>query len=138
MTTNEYLAQLGKLRIKIEKMQERIEEYRALAQSPATANYSGIKVQSSPSGEAPFVKWTFKIIELEKKVAELKDELQTVQATVITAIEQLENEDYKTVLVLRYLQGLDWETIAAKMCTHKRTAQRWHNEALEKLSLNVA
>lgn len=114
-------------------MQERIEEYRNLAQSPATANYGEVKVKGTPSGEAPFVKWVYKIIELEQKVEELQEELQTLQTQVITAIEQLDNDDYKAILLLRYLQNMEWELIAAKVNASKATVYRWHRAALQKL-----
>lgn len=135
MTKIDYLSQLGKLRTKIERMLERIEEYTNLAQSPATANYSDVKVKGTPSGEAPFVKWVYKIIELEQKVAEMQDELQTLQAKVITAIEQLDNDDYKSLLVLRYLQNMEWEAISAKLYISTTTAYRWHRSALQKLAV---
>ena len=135
MTKQEYLSQIAKLKHKIEKMQERIEEYRSLAQSPATAGM-GERVKGSPSGEAPFVKWVYKIIELEKEIEKLQDELQTLQAKVITAIELLENEDYKMLLVLRYVQCLTWDTIQARLNISEATARRWHKASLEKLTVD--
>lgn len=134
MTKLEYLAQIGKLKTKIQRMQERIEEYRCLAQSPATAGY-GERVKSSPKGEAPFVKWIYKVIELEKETERLQSELQTLQATIINAIEQLENEDFKTLLVCRYLQGMSWEKVAAKLFVTEWTVYRWNKQALNLLKL---
>lgn len=136
MTKVEYLMQIGKLKTKIEKMQERIEEYRVLAQSPATASYSDVRVKGTPSGEAPFVKWVYKIIELEEKVAEMQNELQTLQARVITAIEQLDNEDYKMLLLLRYVQCFSWDAICRKMNIADSTAWRWNKLGIQMLKVD--
>ena len=51
-------------------------------------------------------------------------------------IEELENEDFKTILVKRYIEGENWDVIASAIFVSKRTAIRWHDAALELLKLD--
>ena len=55
----------------------------------------------------------------------------TLKAEAILKIEELENEDYKNLLVLKYLKFQTIEEIASKLCTSVATVKRWHIKALE-------
>ena len=46
-----------------------------------------------------------------------------------------ENEDYKTILIKRYIEGYKWDDIASLIYVSKSTVKRWHEEAL--VSLNI-
>ena len=68
--------------------------------------------------------------------------LKTINASTLTKtdylnkIEELENEDFKTILVKRYIEGENWDVIASAIFVSKRTAIRWHDAALELLKLD--
>lgn len=49
-----------------------------------------------------------KVLELEEKVEKLKEQRDNLQAEITSVIEELSNEDYKALLILRYLQDLEW------------------------------
>ena len=48
----------------------------------------------------------------------------------MNVIEQLDNENYKNILIMRYLETLTWEDIADKMYCSCSTIKRWHKNAL--------
>lgn len=54
---------------------------------------------------------------------------------IIGVIETLDNEDYKTLLVLRYLNCKSWDDIADKLYTSLSTVKRWHTKALEQIKI---
>ena len=137
MTKQEYLSQVATLQRVIDKKTERVEAYRSLAESPASPKYENVGGSGQRSTEAPFVKWVYKIIELENDIKELRTRLDEIRESIIVAIEALENEDYKNLLVFRYLDGQPWEKVCEKMFISRWTAMRWHREALERLELPI-
>ena len=50
-------------------------------------------------------------------------------------IESLENEEYKTILVKRYIEGLNWDDIASLIYISKSKIKRWHDEALNAFNI---
>ena len=58
-------------------------------------------------------------------------DIHVLKDEVSTAIDKMENIDYKNVLYLRYIEGLTWEDIGAKIYASERTARRYHNAALK-------
>lgn len=137
MTKQEYLAQVANLNRTIEKKRARVKEYRDLASSPASTAPSGTRVDRTRSTEAPFAKWVYKIVELEAEIEKLQERVDNLQAVIIGAIEALDNEDYKTLLVYRYLKDMSWESVAEAMFISRWTAMRWHKEAISLLELPI-
>lgn len=137
MTKEEYLSQVANLNRVIEKKQLRVNEYRDLANSPASSAPSGTRVDRTRSNEAPFAKWVYKIIELEAEIEKLQERVTDLQNIIIGAIEALENEDYKTLLVHRYLKNMSWDGVAEAMFISRWTAMRWHRQAIELLELPI-
>lgn len=137
MTKQEYLSQVANLNRTIEKKRERVKEYRDLASSPASSAPSGTRVDRMRSTEAPFAKWVYKIVELEAEIEKLQEHVDNLQAIIIGAIEALGNEDYKTLLVHRYLKDMTWDGIAEAMFISRWTAMRWHKEAINLLELPI-
>lgn len=138
MTKEEYLSQVAIIGRQIAKLEANIGYYRELACSPTSSAPSGERVSKSRNTSAPFEGMILKTIELEKRVEQLNEKRSKLCAEIMTAIETLDNEDYKAVLVLRYLQCLEWGMVAAKLCITERTAYRWHREAIKKLSVDVS
>ncbi len=133
MTKEEYLSRAAVVGRQIKKLEENIGYYRELACSPTSSAPSGDRVQKSRNTAAPFEGMIMKILELEQKLETLKAKQGALQAEIMTAIESLDSEDYKSVLVLRYLQDLEWNMVAAKINASVATVYRWHRAALKKL-----
>ena len=131
MTAKEYLEQIGKLEHKIQCMKERAEYYDHMSLSIPGPSY-GEKIGSNPNRnlEAPFIKWLIKLDEIKLEIAKKEEELKNLKAEALMKIEDLDNEDYKTILVKRYIEGCKWDDIADLICVSKSTLKRWHKEAL--------
>ena len=69
-----------------------------------------------------------KVIELEEKVDKLKEKKDKLQAGILSVIEALFNEDYKSLVILRYLQDLEWGIVCAKLSIAETSAMHWHRE----------
>lgn len=59
-----------------------------------------------------------------------KQAAQSVMIEISSAIEALENEEEKQVLLYRYIHLMRWEEIADAMHIALRTAFYWHGQAL--------
>ena len=69
----------------------------------------------------------------QERLQEALRELVDVREEICTAIRQVEDLDEQTVLVRHYLAYETIDTIAERMRYDKRTIQRKHNRALEKV-----
>ncbi|MDY2895337.1 MAG: sigma factor-like helix-turn-helix DNA-binding protein [Candidatus Enterosoma sp.] len=134
MTTKEYLERIGKLERKINAMKMRSQEYDRLSLSIPGPSY-GERIGSNPNRntEAPFLKWLIKKHDLDLEIEKLEKKLKDMQAEALLKIEELDNEDYKNVLVMRYIKGIEWKEISQSLYVSLSTVKRWHNEALDKI-----
>lgn len=135
MTSKEYLEQIGKLEHKIKCMKLRSEEYDRLSMSLPSQDFTRDRVQTTPNLDAPFVKWIMKKAELDKQIENNEKKLKELRAEAVLKIEELDNENYKNVLVLRYLKYMNWDDICCYLFASKRTVMRWHENALEGLKV---
>lgn len=135
MTSKEYLEQIGKLEHKIKCMKLRSEEYDRLSMSLPSQDFTRDRVQTTPNLDAPFVKWIMKKAELDKQIENNEKKLKELRAEAVLKIEELDNENYKNVLVLRYLKYMNWDDICCYLFAAKRTVMRWHENALEGLKV---
>ena len=117
-------------------MKMRSAEYDRLSLSITGPSY-GEKIGSNPNRntEAPFLKWIIKKHDLDLEIEKLEKKLKDMQAEALLKIEELENEDYKNLLLLRYLKYLSWDEICKSLYAARRTIMRWHEKALELLKL---
>lgn len=130
MTSKEYLSQVYKLEQIIEKKQMRVKEYEQLASSISGCNFDKISVDGTKTFDAPFVKWIEKALDIQEEINNLKMKLETCRNEILEVIESLDNEEHKTLLVLRYLKYLSWAGIAEELGISISTAKRWHKTAL--------
>ncbi len=130
MTNKEYLEQVYKLDHKIQRMYIRLNEYNRMANSVPGCSFDRERVDHTPSYDAPFEKWVDRALDLEAEIKRQEEKLEKLKEEVIGKIEKVENEDYKTILMMRYIQYKTWDEIAGKIYMCERTARRWHNKAL--------
>lgn len=135
MTTKEYLLQVRKLEYKISRMKLRSEEYERLSHSISSPKYDSEPVSGTRNLEAPFVKWIMKKCDLDKEIEALEEKLVNLKAEIMLTIETLDNEDYKNVLVMHYINDVSWEDIAEKMFVSLSTVFNWHRKSLQILKL---
>lgn len=133
MTAKEYLEQIGRLEHKIACMKDRADYYDHMSYSIPGQDFTRERVQTTPNYEAPFLRWLIKLDEIKREIAKKEEELKNLKAEVLMKIEALDNEDYKNILILRYIKFMEWNDICKKLYISKTTSKRWHSEALEKL-----
>ena len=105
-------------------------EFKNLADSIPGPNYDGIKVDHSRRTDAPFVYWIEKKAEVDEQIRNLRAKQSVLKGEIMTAIEKLENEEYQSLLVMRYFNFRTWEDIADELCVSIATVYRWHSAAL--------
>lgn len=134
MTAKEYLERIYKLQRKINGMKIRSEEYSKLALSVPGPKYEPrIGTNPTPNSKAPFEIWVKRKVDLDGQIAKLEEELNELRKEAMLKIDMVENEDYKNVLILRYLDFYTWTEIAGKMFCSEKTVRRWNNEALKQI-----
>ena len=134
MTSKEYLMQIYNLDHKIYMMQLEADEYRRLADVIPGGNYDKPFVKpSNRNTEAPFVKWINKALDKEKEIEKEIERLNNLKVEVTSVISQIDNGNYRMVLMLRYLKSMKIEEIAETMHYSIPSIKRWHREALEVL-----
>lgn len=108
---------------------ERIEQWRQIAES-ITANPEN----ASSGGGFPSSKvenCVVSIMALEEEITEEITEITKFESETSEIIRELiEDQNYKTVLELRYLSYLRWEEIAVRMGYTFRWTQELHHRAL--------
>ena len=131
----EYFSQLRVLERRISAMKVMIVEYARMGSSPSSPNY-GVRVTKDIKTDATFVYWALKQAEAEQQLQELEIQLAQKRQEVLALIGALDNEEYQSLLAMRYLDGMQWENIARKLHVSRRTVFRWHDEALKQLNHN--
>ena len=133
MTNKEFLQKPMRIQHRIEQLQLKRQTFEELANSIPGGNYDKPLIQKTRNTQAPFIKWIDKIMEVEKEIEKLEEEFEVAKAEVIKAIEKLDNADYQTLLIMRYLNEYSWTSICEKMYVSLSTAKRWHWEAINVL-----
>ena len=130
MTPREYLSQVFRIEQRIKAKEIKSAEFENLADSIPGPNYDGIKVDHSRRTDAPFVYWIEKKAEVDEQIRNLRKKQSVLKGEIMTAIEKLENEEYQSLLVMRYFNFRTWEDIADELCVSIATVYRWHSTAL--------
>lgn len=79
-----------------------------------------------------------KIIELEKELQQTYKVLLERKTEIEKAVDALQNETYRLILKLKYINGNNWESIAVKMNYNYRWTLYLHGRALQALCNNTA
>lgn len=131
MKAKEYLQQLKRLDELINQKNKEIDDLRHRATSVSGIDYSKERVQSSPSGDAPFVKPICRIIDLEAEINAEIDRFVNEKHKIINQIQGLKNSDYISLLFKRYVEFKKFETIAVEMNFTYQYVLNMHGYALK-------
>ena len=134
MTAKSYLRQAYRLDQKINSDLEEVQRLREMSTSISSPSW-GEKVQTSRSNEPTFVRCITKIIDLENAINKEIDTLVDLKEQMRTVISKVENTDQQMVLRYRYIHNLTWEQIGDELNADKVTVWRWHNQALDNVTL---
>ena len=135
MKVETYLKQGIMLDQRINYQLKKLAELRENACSIPAVMPKGGKVQTSPDGDAPFVRALMRMEEQEERInreiellVELKDQIREV-------IGQVEDDNLRMVLAFKYLEGMSFEEIGDVLHANKSTVYRWHKQAVGKITL---
>lgn len=111
----EYLQQLKRLDILIKQKNKEVDNLRLKSKSTSSIDYSKEKVQTSPSGEASFVKLIGRIVDLETEISQEINIFVEEKHKIINQIQKLNNADYIRLLYKRYVEYKSLERICVEM-----------------------
>lgn len=130
MNAKEYLNQLKLLDIRIKQKIEELESLKSTAASLSSVDYTKDPVQTSRSGEAPYVQTVNKMIDLSMEINREIDIFADKKHQIIGQIQGLLDADEVDLLYRRYIQYLTFEKIADKMNYSMRHIFTIHRSAL--------
>lgn len=126
MDTKTFLCQIKYSTTEIRLLRERIEELRTVAER-ATAALSGMPGGGKADGREATV---VALVDCQRELAEdLRKQLR-VERDVSAAIRAVEDPCLRTLLQLRYINGLQWAEVAGALGYELRHVHRLHAKAL--------
>lgn len=135
MDVKEYLCRYHVTEEKILKLQQIVAEYLRLANTIPGVNLDQIRVDGTRRLDAPFEKWILKALDDELLIEELKKQLPLIKCEIISLIDELEDKEYKMILIHRYIDWLSWTEISEKLYYSSSKIRRMHDKALEEISI---
>lgn len=135
MDVKEYLCRYHVTEEKILKLQQIVAEYLRLANTIPGVNLDQIRVDGTRRLDAPFEKWILKALDDELLIEELKKQLPLIKCEIISLIDELEDKEYKMILIHRYIDWNSWTEISQKLYYSSSKIRRMHDKALEEISI---
>jgi hypothetical protein len=134
---NEYLSRYHNTKVKIQKLQALVDEYIRLANEVPGIQFDAIRVDGGKNLKAPFEKWILKALDYELEIKDMEKNLPIIKADILKTIEKLKDFEMERVLILRYIDWLTWNQIAARMYVSISTLKRLHKIAIDCISTNT-
>ncbi len=131
MKAKENLRHLQRLDTMINQKIKELNDLRMISQSTGGMDYSKERVQSSPTGDAPFVQSVLRIAELEKEINAEIDRFVDEKHTIIKQIQSLQNHKYTKILYKRYIEYKSLEQICVEMKFSYDHIRHLHGDALK-------
>ena len=128
MTAKEELWQVRRAANRVRRREEEIAMLESLIEG------SAVKVDGLPKASSGGDKLALQVSRLVELKGFLACEIETFleeRERALAVIGGIKNESFQDVLMYRYIIGLDWETIAEKMCYDRRYVFKLHGWALQ-------
>ena len=128
MNAKQYLRQVRRLDNIVNAKLEQVEMLMAMT-TRMTANLTTDKVQESniPDKISTLI---CKIVDLEKEITNDIDKLIDLKIEIMRKIDSIQNDNYRLLLTLRYLNFKSWEQIAVEMGFTFQWVHELHKRAL--------
>ena len=136
MDTKKYLEQLLMIDLDINCKIKEIDELKKLIKklSGVTEN----RIVGGGRSESILAPTRRKIVDLQTVYSQDMAELLGRKNCIIKAIEAVENDTYRAILQMRYVQRSQWQSIADELGYDLRNVYRLHNAALKAIQLDCA
>lgn len=131
MTAKEYLQQLQRLNTMINQKIKELDDLRSMSTSVGSFDYSKDRVQTSPSGDAPFTKIVNKIVTLDEEINREIDSYVDEKYRIINQIQALQNPVHIQVLYKRYVEFKRLEVISVELNYTYQYTRELHGYALK-------
>src|SRR5690606_13440262 len=128
----QYLRRLKQLNNIVQSKLDEIETLTSLAQRMTNVSKNVLVQKSTPQDKLSEL--ISKIIDLKNELKKDVDNLLDLKLDIIQKINDIENNDYKLLLTLRYLNFKTWEEIAVEMGYTYQWVHVLHGRALIHLS----
>lgn len=135
MNVREYLNQGYLLDQRINYNMRRLQEMKTGIDGISSPQIGGVKVQTSPDGEAPYVKAYLRMAELNERINQEINQLVDLRNQIDEVVGTVESEQHHMLLLYKYIEGLTWEDIGIKLNASRNTVKRWHQEALRMVKM---
>lgn len=136
MGAKQYLTQIKWLEDTLDARLDQIEKLRSIATKITTEYGGNDRVKSSHSNDKLAVTIA-KIADFENELKNDIDKLVVLQIDARRSIEQMDNEEYKLLLTLRYLNYMTWEQIAEQMHYTFQWIHVLHKRALNEFEKTI-
>lgn len=128
MNAKQYLRQLRRLDHIVQSKLDQVESLRSLAEK-ITHVPKTVSVQKSIPQDK-MLELMPKIVDLEKEINRDIDDLLDLKIKIRREIDSIDNDDYKLLLMLRYVNFKTWEEIAVEMGYTYQWVHVLHSRAL--------
>lgn len=130
MTIKEYLNQYMVMSKRIELIDQQIAEAQAERDSIAI-NLDGLPSGSGISDKTGRLAST--IADLQEDLTDIRTAAWKTKSRILHTILSVDHEDYQQILLLRYINGMTWDSIADEMYYSRQWVTVLHGRALEYL-----
>lgn len=130
MDARQYLEQVYDMKNHIKRLNQELDSYRELASSMPGCNLDE-RINKQRSTEAPFVKYIYKIMDLEDEIKTETGRLEIMKLEIGHQINMLEDTNERLVLRYRYLVCMPWNEIADRLHYSIRYVYKIHGRALQ-------
>lgn len=129
MDIKDYLKTISKREHEIECMKGHLEVLRSMAEGGSSPQMDDMP-HSSGLIRSSMENFVCKAIDLEEKIREMEEELESNKMTIIDALESLPSREESEVILERYFRHLSWNEIASRMSLSMSSVFKLHGVAL--------
>nr|DAO87965.1 MAG TPA: Protein of unknown function (DUF1492) [Caudoviricetes sp.] len=134
MRAKEYLQQLRRLDTVIDQKIKELDDLKVKSTCIGGFDYSKERVQTSPSGDAPYAKTVHRMIDLNEKINRDIDDFVDRKHKIINEIQSLENTKHIQILFKKYVEYKSFEQISVEMNYTYQYIVLLHGYALKEFS----
>lgn len=132
----DWLQQVRDLKQDIQRLDFKIKEIcMKMTSLPSSSDFSGVKVQTSPSQEARYEQLVAAKDYLERELEREREQFARLREQAVTVIRQCTVYPHRMLLLCYFLEGFTWSWVAVRIDRTERSVYRIRNEALEKIVL---
>ena len=134
MRAKEYLQQLRRLDTVIDQKIKELDDLKVKSTCIGGFDYSKERVQTSPSGDAPYVRTVSRMIDLNEEINRDIDDFVDRKHKIINEIQSLENTKHIQILFKKYVEYKTFEQISVEMNYTYQYIDLLHGYALKEFS----